>query len=148
MTYNACCELMGELETLTEGKGPGDQGVAALVDKAFQTMGELSQTFRTTITEVGILPRHLNDMQLRLTKLEIELRTKHFNGDLGKEKYTQVLSDFYTHYHDIMGYIETAMETRDLDYDTPHILTWKGFVPLRDEEEKEYPTETLPPPTL
>ena len=146
MTYNACCELMGELEILTEGNGPGDQGVATLVDKAFQTMEELSQTFHTTITRVGILPRHLNDMQLRLTKLEIELRAKHFNG--GKENYAQVISDFYTHYHDIMGHIGTAMGTRDLDYDTPHILTWKGFVPLRDGEEKEYPAEKKAPPTL
>lgn len=146
MTYEACCGIIGELETLSGGKGPGDQSIATLVDKTYLAMETLAQTFHTTITKVGILPRHLNDMQLRLTKLEMELRAKHFNSNPGKEEYTQVLSDFYTHYHDIMGHIRTAMETRDLDYDTPHILTWKGFVPLRDGEEN--PAEKLPPLTI
>ena len=135
MTYSVCCELMGELETLTERSGTGEEDTATLVDKAYLAMEDLAQTFHSAITETGVLPRELNDMRLRLTKLETELHTKYFNN-ADKGEYAQVLSDFYTHYGDIMGLIGTAMETKGMDYDQPHVLTWKRFMPLRDEEEK------------
>lgn len=139
MTYSACCELMGDLETLTKRGGTAEETTSSLVDRAYLTMEKLGQTFHTTITEIGVLPRELNDMRLRLTELERELRTKYFNGDSESDEYAQVLSDFYIHYGDIMGLITTAMETRGMDYDQPHILNWKGFLPL--DKEKEEPAE-------
>lgn len=137
MTYSTCCELMGDLETLTERGGTGEDASTTLLDKAYLTIEDLAQTFHTTITEIGVLPRELNDMRLRLTKLETELRTKYFDG--ADSEYAQVLSDFYNHYSDIMGLIKTAMDTKGMDYDKPHILNWKGFFPL--DKEKEEPAE-------
>ena len=132
MTYNACCELMSDLETLTERGGTAEGTTSSLVDSAYHMIEDLARTFHTTITKIGVLPRELNDMRLRLTKLETELRMiEYFNSaDNG---------DFYMHYDDINGLIKTAMETRGMDYDQPHILTWKGFVHL--DKEKERPEE-------
>lgn len=138
MTYSICCELISDLETLTERGRTAEDTTTTLVDRAYSTIEDLAQTFHTTITEKGVLPRELNDMRLRLTKLEIGLRTKYFdNAD--NDQYAQILSEFYIHYGDIIGLIVTAMDTRGMDYDQPHILTSKGFFPL--DKEKEEPVE-------
>lgn len=138
MTYSICCELISDLETLMERGRTTEDTTTTLVDRAYSTIEDLAQTFHTTITEKGVLPRELNDMRLRLTKLEIGLRTKYFdNAD--NDQYAQILSEFYIHYGDIIGLIVTAMDTRGMDYDQPHILTSKGFFPL--DKEKEEPVE-------
>ena len=138
MTYSICCELISDLETLMERGRTAEDTTTTLVDRAYSTIEDLAQTFHTTITEKGVLPRELNDMRLRLTKLEIGLRTKYFdNAD--NDQYAQILSEFYIHYGDIIGLIVTAMDTRGMDYDQPHILTSKGFFPL--DKEKEEPVE-------
>jgi len=142
MTYSICCALITDLETLTERGKTAEDTDTTLVDRTYSTIEntieDLAQTFHTTITQLGVLPRELNDMRLRLTKLETELRIKYFdNADNGQ--YAEVLSEFYIHYGDIQGLIVSAMDTRGMDYDQPHILTSKGFFPL--DKEKEEPLE-------
>ncbi len=131
MTYKMCLDHINKLESILSNE-PKEIETHSLLERAHQAMEGLAEAFTPTVVEFGIIPRHLTDLQTRLVKLESELRAHYFDLEPKDSYYEETISNFYMHFNDVLGIIDSAMGTKGIDYDEPHVLTPKGLMPLRE----------------